>query len=346
MGGTGGKPKYSVLIPVRNTEKYIEQCIESVLRQTYQDFEIIIVDNESTDGSEKIIDDYAAKDARIRVFHQENQGLLMSRRRAISEAEGDYLCFLDSDDAWDCGFIEAVDKAIGADDFDMCIFGYKTIDENSKPLGTDSGYYLEGQYEGDALEELWYKIVENPVLNNMWLKVIRRSCFSKETDAEYKALGQVNGTEGAIQTLEVLRNAKKVACIPNEQIYMYRIRKTSVVHTVGLRYYEECKLSDRYFKAFIEEMCGDTKRFFDKRLINVRFAVFCVVCNIANSSVSYAEKKALLLSIINDELFCFAVQGINFPKNMREGLLWALKRKLYLLVIVFARIRKIMEAIS
>ena len=92
--------KFSVLIPVYNTEKYIEECLQSVLNQTYQDFEIILVDDGSTDSSGVICDNYQ-KDypEKIKVKHKENQGQLASRCVAIKEAKGDYCIFVDSDDS-------------------------------------------------------------------------------------------------------------------------------------------------------------------------------------------------------------------------------------------------------
>ncbi|XME03223.1 glycosyltransferase family 2 protein [Lachnospiraceae bacterium C1.1] len=91
-------PKVSVIIPVYNVEKYIQRCIESVLSQTYSNLEIIIVDDGSVDSSGKICDDYALKDNRISVIHQENQGQSVARNNAIKNATGDYYLFMDSDD--------------------------------------------------------------------------------------------------------------------------------------------------------------------------------------------------------------------------------------------------------
>lgn len=90
--------KISVIVPVYNVEKYLCQCIDSILAQTFTDFELLLVDDGSTDGSGRICDEYAEKDARIRVFHTENKGVSAARNLGMGEARADWLCFVDSDD--------------------------------------------------------------------------------------------------------------------------------------------------------------------------------------------------------------------------------------------------------
>lgn len=90
--------KISVIVPVYNSEKYLDRCIESILRQTYELFEVIIVDDGSSDNSWKMLEDYARRDKRIKIIHQENAGPGIARNRGIEEATGEYVVFVDSDD--------------------------------------------------------------------------------------------------------------------------------------------------------------------------------------------------------------------------------------------------------
>lgn len=99
-------PKISVIVPVYKTEKYLPECIESILAQTFEDFELILVDDGSPDNSGAICDDYAARDPRIRVFHKENGGVSSARNLGIRNARAEYVAFLDSDDVWDLKFME------------------------------------------------------------------------------------------------------------------------------------------------------------------------------------------------------------------------------------------------
>ena len=91
-------PKISVIIPVYNTEKYLHRCIDSVLAQTYKDFELLLIDDGSKDSSGIICDEYAAKDARVRVFHKENGGVSSARNVGLDHAQGEWITFVDSDD--------------------------------------------------------------------------------------------------------------------------------------------------------------------------------------------------------------------------------------------------------
>ena len=91
-------PKLSVIIPIYNTEKYLRDCIESILAQTFTDFELILVDDGSADRSGAICDEYCQLDGRIKVIHQKNGGVTVARKRGTEAASGDYISFIDSDD--------------------------------------------------------------------------------------------------------------------------------------------------------------------------------------------------------------------------------------------------------
>lgn len=94
------RPMVSVIVPVYNVEKYLEECIESVLAQSFTDYELLLIDDGSTDSSGDLCDQIAQRDTRIRVFHKSNGGLSSARNKGMDEAEGDWIIFLDSDDKW------------------------------------------------------------------------------------------------------------------------------------------------------------------------------------------------------------------------------------------------------
>ena len=91
-------PKISVIVPVYNVENYIEKCIESILSQTYTDFELLLINDGSSDKSGSICDAYVNKDERIRVFHKKNEGVSIARNLGIKRSLGEWICFVDSDD--------------------------------------------------------------------------------------------------------------------------------------------------------------------------------------------------------------------------------------------------------
>ena len=90
--------KVSIVVPIYNTEKYLKKCLDSIINQTYENLEIILVDDGSTDNSGKIIDDYAKKDSRIKAIHQKNAGQSTARNNGIKKATGKYISFIDGDD--------------------------------------------------------------------------------------------------------------------------------------------------------------------------------------------------------------------------------------------------------
>lgn len=101
-------PKISVIVPVYNVEKYLQRCIESILSQTFTDFEVLLIDDGSNDRSGEICDEYAKKDGRIRVFHKENGGVSSARNTGLDNVQGEWVCFVDSDDWLDLDFLMLV----------------------------------------------------------------------------------------------------------------------------------------------------------------------------------------------------------------------------------------------
>ena len=114
-------PTFSFVVPVYNVEQYLGKCIESVLGQTYSDFELILVDDGSTDSSGKICDSYREKDNRILVIHKKNAGVSAARNVGIEQARGEYICFIDSDDWIESNYLSEIKAEIA--DFDILFFG-------------------------------------------------------------------------------------------------------------------------------------------------------------------------------------------------------------------------------
>ena len=103
-------PKISVIVPAYNTEKYLRRCIDSILAQTFTDFELLLIDDGSTDQSGEICDEYADKDVRIKVFHKANGGVSSARNVGLDNALGEYICFCDADDWVDNDYFEQMRK--------------------------------------------------------------------------------------------------------------------------------------------------------------------------------------------------------------------------------------------
>ena len=119
--------RFSIVIPVYNVETWLRECLESVLRQTFQDWEAICVNDGSTDGSMAVLEEYAARDNRFQVVSQANRGLSAARNTGIDNAAGDYVLFLDSDDWLESNTLEVINAAIGVEDM-ICFSGRRYIE--------------------------------------------------------------------------------------------------------------------------------------------------------------------------------------------------------------------------
>lgn len=204
-------PNVSVIVPIYNTEKYLSSCIDSILVQTFTDFELILVDDGSTDSSGKICDKYAKKDSRIVVIHKENGGANRARETGVNNAKGNWIMFVDSDDtitnnAIDILFHNASEKhdiIIGQ------IFSEKTCNSNIS-IETYRNYLIRGKYV-------------QPVS-----KLIRKSLFSTNS---FNFPNSISIGEDMLMNIQLsFLSTKQVIVIPNK-IYNYNYRACSAINT-------------------------------------------------------------------------------------------------------------------
>lgn len=166
-------PKISIIVPVYNAEKYLNRCIDSILSQTFKDFEVLLVDDGSKDKSGAICDEYAKKDNRVRVFHKENGGVSSARNVGLDEANGKYISFVDSDD-WvvPAYFAELLSLYHGDIDLVECsyiYYGNEQILFKTEFVESDSEHYLEKLFQNRRFYEgfLWVKLFKATLINNL-----------------------------------------------------------------------------------------------------------------------------------------------------------------------------------
>lgn len=123
---TNQSPKISVIVPVYNVQKYLSRCIDSILAQTFTDFELLLINDGSKDNSGKMCDEYAKKDTRIHVFHKENGGVSSARNLGLENVQGEWITFIDSDDYLNINFLS---NLIKYDNFDHIVGGNQTFGE-------------------------------------------------------------------------------------------------------------------------------------------------------------------------------------------------------------------------
>lgn len=248
--------KLSVIVPVYNVETYIRRCLDSILSQTYQNLEIILVDDGSTDRSGEICDAYAAKDDRIQVIHKENDGIVGARKAGILCATGEYTTHVDSDDWIEEGAYEAMINRLEEYRPDMLVFGYK-----KEHAGFTEEYrqgIKEGYYQGKAFWEEFNKCVkETPFFNQpidmiLWNKAIKTGLCKKYQTKCREELGD-NGDDDSVVFPCLL--ALESIYIDAECFYHYCVRKKSVSWNPVKGNYESCKvLAEHLIKSYAERV--------------------------------------------------------------------------------------------
>lgn len=170
--GVSAPPTISVIIPVYNTEQYLHRCIDSVLAQTYQDFELLLIDDGSKDSSGTICDEYAAKDARVRVFHKENGGVSSTRNLGLDHARGEWVTFVDSDDWVSKDYL---DDLIRHSDSDLVIADFTVEGEGQwnenlpvgKWQGKDLNRIIEGSIGIARITAPWCKLLKKSLIGQI-----------------------------------------------------------------------------------------------------------------------------------------------------------------------------------
>ena len=223
---------FSVIVPVYNVECYLRQCIDSILAQTYRDFELILVDDGSQDSSGIICDEYAAKDSRITVIHKENQGHTSARRIGLKNSFGQYICFVDSDDQVSDELLQNVADIISESSSDVITFKWKKVDMNGNLLCEETPAFNEGEI---GKEEYLKKILSSTSLNSLCKKICRRTLFDLDTD--YSDYYKIRNGEDLLQTVPIVYRANKFYYL-DKALYIYRMNPQSITHQYNISEYK------------------------------------------------------------------------------------------------------------
>lgn len=220
--------KFSVLIPVYNTEKYLEKCLQSVLNQTYQNFEIVIVDDGSTDNSSMICDKYRdIYSDKIIVIHKANQGLISARRVGIDNANGDYCIFVDSDDYIKENLLCELSRVLNKDEtIDLLIYSFNYVQDN-KIVKQFHRIEQDGTVWNDSnRKEIIEKLLYSNDVTPIWIKAVKTSLL-KTDQTDYSQFYKKNMAEDYLQSLYIISYAKKIVYyfLP---LYCYSCNLTSI----------------------------------------------------------------------------------------------------------------------
>ena len=295
----------SIIVPVYNVERYLPECLNSLIHQTYQRLEIIIVDDESPDGSPAICDKYALADDRVKVHHVKNGGVSRARNYGVAHATGEWIMFLDSDDYLDLNTIEKLLECSEKYDADIVSCSYYTSFVNNNYLvGNDDGRYEEQNIDVDAFirDMVIYpqKALKNyPTCLVPWGKIVKRKLFLGQTVSFPLDL---HPHEDALFNVELFKKAKKQAYVHIPLLY-YRQRNNASTKSKTKDNFQNNKLFCKY-AALIQDSKGKSIFTDDEYAVTcTKYLVYGMINLWAFSSGNRKKAKEQLLIYMNDPLY-------------------------------------------
>lgn len=290
----------TIIVPVYNVEKYIYECVDSLIKQTYKNIEIILIDDGSKDKSGAICDNYAASDARIKVIHKQNEGLGFARNTGLKAAQGKFVTFIDSDDKADANLVENLVNGIYEANGDTCIGGFKRISENGV-IGFEERYD-KAVFEGkNVYNNLFARMLgsapdkHDAIRMSVWnvmysMDIVRRHNIEFPSE-------RVFISEDIIWDSEYYKYAKK-AIVIDSTAYNYRITPGSLTQKYKPDMLEKiCVL----YNEMCNRLSGDKTKI--TRLQRQFFVNLKACIKQENSSVSHksnVEIKTAIKEIVNN----------------------------------------------
>lgn len=317
----------SIIIPVYNVEEYLENCVESIIKQTYRNIEVILINDGSLDKSGEICNNLAKVDSRIRVVHQENKGVSYTRNFGINLAKGDYLLFVDSDDRCDILMVETLTSLINLYSADIVICGYDSI-ENKRKYKNE----ISKLTSYSALNKL---CTDDIIGGFIWNKIYKKNLFDTVKFDETKLIG-----EDFLVNYQIFQLTENIVYV-DKPLYFYEIRKNSAttkdVVTTSLNLvsiYEElyCNykktennflnielLLRRVIKSYLS-LIFNSKGKFEKELyekVQKKLRFYCY-SGLKNKCMDFRGKSFLLFFSINLKFSFFIYKNI---RKIYQGLI-------------------------
>jgi glycosyltransferase involved in cell wall biosynthesis len=221
--------------------------MESLLNQEYNDYEIILVNDGSTDSSGNLCNNYVKKHQNIKVIHKKNEGLLMARRSGIAVAEGKYIMHCDSDDYLKSDTLLRLHKILLENDYDMILFGYDVLDDEGNVLEHHNDVFEDKTvFKKQNKEKIIYELVSSSWLNNMVTKVCKREKVDR--DADYRSYKEIQMGEDLFQVIPLIENCETFLYLA-ESLYCYRYNQKGMSKNYKISYlYNYFMISERLLR--------------------------------------------------------------------------------------------------
>lgn len=330
----------SVIIPVYNVVKYLPECINSVLRQSYKNYEIILIDDGSTDGSEAVCDLYGEKYENVHAFHKVNEGLGIARNYGLAQAKGDYVLFLDSDDYVKKDFVEVLCRRMEEKCADYCKSGFFRVDDSSKIVAIRK--YDDSVFDKDAIKgKLMPRFFGSSPKNNDSVEMCVCACLFKRSIIEKNRLKFLSErevlSEDIFFSIDYLKKIK-VAYLSDYVGYYYRVNNGSLSHSYRADRFEKSKHLNRLLLAEarkIGDLGGIKNRIYKQFFINIRSSL--AQERLTVSGLSFLESRHNIKRICcdNDVKKIISEYPINKLGIKQRIFIWLIKRRLVTLLMLF-----------
>ena len=241
---------FSIICPIYNSEKYLKECVESVINQTFKHWELLLIDDGSSDSSAAIADKFSKQDTRIKSFHKKNEGQYIAREYGLKKSSGKYILFLDSDDFYEPNALEILSKIISQSKTDMILFGLYKFKENKfkKPMHPDGLLNLSGNNKKEVLSLCFTKPTSNISLCAYCFK---KNLFSKVQNPPIRKT--IRSHEDVLLLYQITKNSNNIITL-GDCLYNYRDNQQSVTHNLHPSdYLDAINVSDYIFSSLEKE---------------------------------------------------------------------------------------------
>ena len=233
-------PRFTIIIPVYNAEKRIQKTLDSLIQQPYTDFEVIVVDDGSTDSSANIVTNYSHQDSRIKRYQKINSGVSSARNLGLSKANGDYITFVDSDDEVTANYLTSLDREIINSEADIIFFVYTSINELNQSSEIRVAQNIAKSIT--KIEKIEF-LDNNDLYGYAWCKCYKRECIGSVRYREDLCL-----LEDEIFIGEIICKTNQIAILPEALYRYYSYNSNSLC---GKTYQNYCEICDEAFKTWV-----------------------------------------------------------------------------------------------
>lgn len=325
----------SIIVPVYNVEKYLHKCIESILNQTYTDFELILINDGSTDKSLDICKYYSNIDSRVNVIHKENEGVSVARNVGISKSKGSWIVFVDSDDWISERYCEILLENAEREQAEMVICGYYRVCNNVIEQNNDHRdrvIYKKDEFIKKVLNvQNGYGFVHTKIIKK---SVIDRITFNKDLKV----------AEDALFVLQVCENINKIIVI-EESLYFYRINSQSTVRKYDPMYSDNYIKSMTYCEKYLKDKYLDNQEIVKGFYNFVSYHILLIAVNYCfnpKNNKSFFNQVRLLSNVIEDSLLKRSIKECNYNdlSISRKIALFTIKYRLYIITGIISCYRQ------